>query len=397
MGRKRVWAVACALVMAAIGALGCSASGVSVSQTYKIPADGNFTVVGHGFGHGHGMGQYGAEGAARAGLTYRQILDFYYPGTTFDSVSGNIRVLISADTTDDVVVLPASGLKVRDLGKNAAFALSKAGVTRWRLTTSSGRTIVQYKTDRWRRYWKATFTGDGEFTSDSGRLSLVTPVGTRVYRGALRAASPAAGSGARDTVNVVSVEHYLRGVVPAEMPASWSAPALKAQAVAARTYGLWSRQSRMNRHWQICDTTACQVYRGYSAEVASTNAAIDATAGEFLSYKGAPAFTQFSASTGGYTSAGSVPYLTAKADPYDDWSGNKVHSWSIDVKAGVAQRKFPAIGTLTAIKVTSRDGNGDWQGRVLQMTLVGTKGTKALSGSEFRSLYGLRSNWFTIK
>ena len=47
--------------------------------------------------------------------------------------------------------------------------------------------------------------------------------------------------------------------------------------------------------------------------------------------------------------------------------------------------------------MTSRDGNGDWQGRVLQMTLVGTKGTKALSGSEFRSLYGLRSNWFAIK
>ncbi len=383
-----------AVILATAGM--CSAS-VTVDQVYKIPASGAFTVIGHGFGHGHGMGQYGAEGAARAGLGYADILAFYYPGTAMGSVGGTIRVLITADTTDDVVVLDSPGLRVKNLATGTTYALTKAGASRWRIKVVSGQPRVYYRTSTgWHRYWRATISGDGEFSDTDGRLTLVTPSGQRTYRGALRSAAPSKGSTARDTVNVVSVENYVKGVVPAEMPASWSPQALRAQAVAARTYGMWSRQSRIDRSWQICDTTACQVYRGYDGEATSTNQAVDATAGAILTYNGVPAFTQFSASSGGYTSAGSVPYLPHQPDPYDDWSGNRVHSWSIDVKASVAQKKYPSIGTLTAIKVTRREGDGDWGGRVLDLTLVGTQGTKTLTGAQFRSLYGLRSNWFAI-
>jgi stage II sporulation protein D len=71
------------------------------------------TISGRGFGHGRGMSQYGAQGAAIAGKSVRQILDFYYPGTTTGKATGSIRVRISADTTDGVRVGAVNGLSVR--------------------------------------------------------------------------------------------------------------------------------------------------------------------------------------------------------------------------------------------------------------------------------------------
>jgi SpoIID/LytB domain protein len=260
--------------------------------------------------------------------------------------------------------------------------------------------VVDYKTSAWHRYQPgglATLGGDGEFTSTSARITLVLPVGTRTYRGFLRAASPSAGSADRDTVNVVALDSYVKGVVPAEMPASWSPEAVQAQSVAARTYGWWSRSQYVDRYYQICDTTACQVYKGYTGEYSASNTAVDATAGQILTYQGKPAFTQFSSSSGGWTSAGSVPYLPHKADPYDDWSGNTVHDWSVKLNESTLERRYPGIGDLKTIKVNSREGGGDWSGRVWGMTLVGTKGSVALSGDTFRSIYGLRSSWFSFK
>src|SRR5687767_2458488 len=88
----------------------------TVSQTYTVPSSGVLQRTGHGYGHGHGMSQYGALGAARQGLTHRQILAFYYPGTAISPTSGLIRVLITADTDNDVRVVPASGLRIREVG-----------------------------------------------------------------------------------------------------------------------------------------------------------------------------------------------------------------------------------------------------------------------------------------
>ena len=105
------------------------------------------------------------------------------------------------------------------------------------------------------------------------------------------------------------------------MPASWQPAALRAQAIAARTYAAFEVADSTNPVYQLCDTTSCQVYGGKSAEVASTNAATTATAGQIRTFHGAPAFTQFSASNGGWMSAGSQPYLAAKQDPFDPWSG----------------------------------------------------------------------------
>ncbi|CAN5162474.1 hypothetical protein BH18ACT9_BH18ACT9_09670 [soil metagenome] len=375
------------------------AQAVPTDQSYPVPASKRLVVRGHGYGHGHGMSQYGAYGAARKGLTHREILDFYYPGTRWGEVTGKVRVLITADTTSDVVVSPAAGLTVRDLGTATTYPLPAiAGVKRWRLNVDDGRTVVGYLTDSWRRYapgGRASLAGDGQFNA-AGPLTLWTPSGARSYRGILRAASPSSGSPDRDTVNVLSMDSYVKGVIPYEMPASWPREAVRSQAVAARTYASWSRAQAPSRYYQICDTTSCQVYGGVGGEDPRSNAAVNATARQILTYAGKAAFTQFSSSSGGWTSAGSVPYLVAKPDPYDDHDANPVHDWSMTVDAGRLERAYPAIGVLNRIRVVSRDGNGEWRGRVWSMVLDGSKADRTMSGDSFRWFFGLRSNWFTI-
>ena len=223
---------------------------------------------------------------------------------------------------------------------------------------------------------------------------------SRQYRGFLKAASPSTGSADRDTVNSIKVENYLKGVVPLEMPASWRPNAVRAQAVAARTYAAYEMQHPRAGHYQICDTASCQVYGGYTAEHDLSNAAVDATSRVILTSKGTPAFTQFGSSSGGWTSANQFSYLPAKADPYDGWSGNPVHDWSLKVDVARIEKAWPGVGNLKSIKVVTRDGNGQWKGRVGSMRLVGTKAGKAtsisVSGDTFRSALGLRSTWFSF-
>jgi SpoIID/LytB domain protein len=271
-----------------------------------------------------------------------------------------------------------------------------SGVTRWRLNVAGTKTVVDYFDGAWHRYQpggNATLVGDGQFHADVP-LTLWTPSGSRMYRGWLRAASPTPGSADRDTVNVVSMDDYVQGVIPGEMPTSWSMEALKAQAVAARTYGTWSRDDNADRWYQICDTSACQVYRGYSVEDARGNEAVADTRGQILTYGGAAAFSQFSSSSGGWTSAGGQPYLVAKADPYDNFSANPMHSWTVKLKASTIRAAYPSIGRLNRLHVTRRDGNGQWGGRVVTIVLDGTKRNITISGDTFRSRFGLRSSWF---
>ena len=367
------------------------ASPATAADSWAVPRKAWITIKGHGYGHGHGMSQYGAEGAARQGLTYRQIAKFYYPGTTWGTAQGRVRVQISADTTDDLVVLARDGLRVRDLGTGTVTRLPDNGATRWRIMVNrTGQDRIAYLTDRWRA-WRG-LEGEGAFTAGGAPVTLVTPSGNRAYRGRLAAEAPTAGSRARNTINSLSLENYLKGVVPLEMPASWSRAAVRAQAVAARTY---AAQQRIDLG-TLCDTTSCQVYGGFDSEHPASNAAVEATAHEALMYQGAPAFTQFSSSSGGWTSAGSVPYLPAKADPYDGWAGNPVHSWSIRVRDTLIESKWP-IGNLNRITVTRRDGNGEWGGRVGSVTLIGGQGRVTVSGDTLRSALGLRSTWVTFR
>jgi stage II sporulation protein D len=373
----------------------------SVAESYWVPASRKLVLKGRGYGHGRGMSQHGAQGAALKGMSYSEITNFYYPGTQMGKVNGKIRVLITADKSDAVVVDPAKGLRIRELAGGTVRKLpTRPAIKRWRLVPrKGGKTVVQFNNGKWKRWeapWARNLTGDAEFLANEP-MTLTTAAGRRAYRGILRSASPKPGRVARDTVNIVTLNQYIRGVLPAEMPASWHMEALKAQAVAARTYATWSRDQYANRYYQVCDSTACQVYGGVSAEHRRSNRAVRQTSQEILTYQGRTAFTQYSASTGGWTVAGSAPYLRAQQDPYDGWSGNTVHTWSTTVTAARIQKAFPAIGRLRSVEVPARDGNGQWQGRVTRLVLDGTKGRLSVTSDSFRTALGLRSTWFTLE
>ena len=124
------------------------------------------TISGRGFGHGRGMSQYGAQGAAIAGKSVRQILDFYYPGTTTGKATGSIRVRISADTTDGVRVGTVNHLRIRDLTAGLVYTLPKASTrNQWSIDPygDHGTKVSSFdaKTRKW-TLWK-TFTGMTQF------------------------------------------------------------------------------------------------------------------------------------------------------------------------------------------------------------------------------------------
>jgi SpoIID/LytB domain protein len=367
-----------------------------------VPTTGltTLTVTGHGWGHGHGMSQYGAQGAARAGLSYAQILAFYYPGTQVSSFAGRVRVLITADTDNNTTVRHRSGMRVVDIGNGKSYRLKTKRTPRlWKMRTVNGQTRVYYRTARWHLYrtgGRVALQGAGEFRA-TGPLTLRLPAGDRKYRGGLRFVNG-------DTVNVVGMENYLKGVVPSEMPPSWLPAALQSQAVAARTYAVRAMADRASSYYQLCDTSACQVYRGYDGEWSATNAAVAATSRVILTYQGGPAFTQFSASSGGWTSTGSAPYLVAQPDIYDkpvdpaQKIGDPHFDWTRSVGISALEKARPSIGTLTAIQITDRDGDATHpnDGWVLSVLLTGSKGTATMTGNEFKSIYGLKSAYFAL-
>jgi SpoIID/LytB domain protein len=198
-------------------------------------------------------------------------------------------------------------------------------------------------------------------------------------------------------VNVLGIDAYVSGVVPLEVPSSWEPAALRAQSVAARSYAAWHRTQYRDRYYHICDTTSCQVYGGVAAEQPTTDGAVEATSREVLTYDGKPALTQFSSSSGGWTVDGGLPYLKARKDTFDSFSGNPMHTWTVSIPAATVERGHPALGRYVGLRVVRRDGHGDWNGRVEKLRLIGTKGTVALSGDDMRLRYGLLSSWFRVR
>ncbi len=166
---------------------------------------------------------------------------------------------------------------------------------------------------------------------------VLTVEGMGPYRGAIEVV-PADGGLA--VINDVGIEDYVKGI--AEVPASWPAEALRAQAIAARTYGLNQKSSTADSPWKargadICNTDSCQVYAGLAKEQgldgARWVAAVDDTAGQVLLYRGRPLFAQYSASNGGRSTAGSQPYLRSIDDPDDARSFLGRWQWGLPMGA----------------------------------------------------------------
>jgi stage II sporulation protein D len=261
-------------------------------------------------------------------------------------------------------------------------------------TRSGAGYRLSYRTSSGSYVTKSTglSTGTWSFSTTSKIVKVVLPSGSvRSYRGSM--ALIKRGSGGR-TINNVLLEDYVKGVVPAEMPTSWAAPTVRAQAVAARSYAVRLRDFGNYSGFDICDTTACQVYGGLNRETSAGNAAVKATAGKIVTYQGKVALTQFSSSNGGYSAQGDYPYLAAHRDPYDGVI--KSQSWTRTISASSIRRAWPSVGTVKQLQITSRDGAGAWGGRVKTIKIIGSARTGTVSGTTFQHMFGMRSSLYMI-
>jgi SpoIID/LytB domain protein len=393
-------------------------------------------ITGHGYGHGIGLSQYGAFGyAVDAGWTAAQILNHYYGGTVAGTAA-NSTTSVRLQALDDGQTAIVQPLGLATLGydpfhlrwrsiviRDVAVAGQPASYRVWARTDAAVCPSAAANLDSAGSGWLLVgnaVAAQVVVTAGAGSLSTTNvdqllaacePGGTvRSYRGDLLAVNGTAGE--NRTVNVLPMETYLRGVVGSEMPNSWGgsgggrgAQALRAQAVAARSYALVQNRYPYAR---TCDTQTCQVYAGAAQRIGvtgavtkreypTTDAAIAATAGlvrRIGSTSGAIASTMFSSSSGGYTAPGTT--FTPVVDAGDATASNPYHTWTVAVPVSSVERAFPTIGTLTLISVISRNGLGDWGGRVVSLQVRGTKGQVTTDGDAFRRAVGLRSNWFIV-
>ncbi|WP_374968549.1 SpoIID/LytB domain-containing protein [Terrabacter sp. BE26] len=379
-----------------------------VLETFGRPAGSSFTIAGRGLGHGRGMSQYGAYGAARAGLTAARIAGFYYPGTTV-AAQGNpqLRTYLSELGAGGTTVTKQTGLTFNDGRSTRELAGSPS---QWRIVPDGGGLTLQWRSGTtWvsSGYWKAWKSAPLVLSRPStGVLRVVLPSGLqRDYAGSVT--TRVWGTGAR-SVNTTDAESHTRAVVPNEMPPSWPAAALQAQAIAARSYAAYARSHPLSAYYDTCDSSSCQVYRGIADyDTAGTlrtarldarsTAATSATAGSVVRYNGSPALTEFGAANGGRTVGSSLPYQVAKVDPYDGVavSGNP-SPWTASLAVARIEAAYPSVGTLSSLSVLDRSGGGDWGGRITSVRVTGSAGSVTVGGDAFRSTMGLRSTWWTV-
>lgn len=219
----------------------------------------------------------------------------------------------------------------------------------------------------------------------------------KTYRGAFLITQKAG------LLNVVDIEQYLCGVLPAEVGASWHTQALRAQAICARTYALKRSMTRADRGYDVVDTDSDQVYKGQGVETAKTNQAVQSTAGEIVTYGQEIADTYFHSDSGGHTAdikdvwGQSVPYLSGVPEVVNYKSPTS--SWSVKISAAKIQSAITKatgtdIGTVREIQVSEVDEGG----RAVMMNFIGTNGSRTLRASQFRTAVDprtLRSTMFT--
>ncbi len=228
--------------------------------------------------------------------------------------------------------------------------------------------------------------GTGGWAGARGAIGGDLQLGERRYRGQLQILPSDAGL---RVINHLPLEQYLASVVGSEMPASWPQAALRAQAVAARTYVL--RQRKPRALFDVTATTASQVYRGVEAETASTREAVAATRSQVLLFNGGLLDAVFHSSSGGASTENSgeiwnqqLPYLVSVPD-LDDLS--PVQNWQQTLAPELLRKAFGEIGGALRIEVLTTSTSG----RIRQARVTGPSGTLLLSGTQLRSRLGLRS------
>jgi SpoIID/LytB domain protein len=415
----------------------CPAAG-GVTPPTTTPPDGEFRFSGRGWGHGVGMSQYGAQGAAKLGCSAEQILTTYFPQTRVAAAAmpdvvrvglwpavpnGARPVRVDAVAVDDGIrwVLrraDATVVEVATQAKDARWRVSVDADGRLRLNRVAGDGALT-------EIWRGGGVGERLEAQHNGkRIRLRAPDASfdknRVYRyGTMRFISHRPGTDpARLTVvsAVPGVDNYLYGL--AEVPWGWPAHALRAQAIAGRSY-LVARQPRGAQcDCDVYDSTSDQVFAGDLSDrsgFAAWKQAVDGSTRLALQYGDRPIQAFYASSHGGHSESNrwvwggsAVPYY----QPVDDsrWeaaSDNPHKSWGV-AKTGPEladgmRRIGRAVGDrVVAVAVVDPVGKG---GRIGQPS-VGAGGvevrgetgtTQVISGEQARTAFGVRSALFTVR
>jgi SpoIID/LytB domain protein len=442
--------------LGALAALLAASAPAAAWADPPAPAPAPVVVIeGRGFGHGVGMAQDGALAMASAGASATAILNRFYPGTSVAKRTASVRVGVYDAAGAAVVVLPGGG-EVRDApsgtqstgfpitvnpggsvslafdgSKYKATALSGATITKPPAVTttvvptpspvaSTGSPGTPPTTSFLDPLLQAllpttlppttvpvaattgtaggaaaapaasnvALTSRGLWAVPKGDTLVALPEAGRSYRGTI-----VAGAGGRglQLTDELDVEQYLRGM--GEMPASWPAAALQAQAIAARTFAI--RAATAGR--TLCDDQQCQVYIGAGNEAAATTAAVNATKGQVLTWQGGLAETVYSASGGGISASPEegfgpdspdLPYLRPTEYPLAD-----PQLWATSLPLAELGARFGYRGAVHEVRV-SRTGPS---GRPLEITFDGESGPMAVDAHRFFSVLQLRSTLFTLR
>jgi stage II sporulation protein D len=339
----------------------------------------SWVVTGHGFGHGVGMSAYGAYGYALHGKGYKFILGHYYKGTSLGTVSGPnvVRVLLGSSAAD-VTFSEATSACRTQLEPTRTYEAHRLGNTVV-LRSSAGKPLARC----------------GATLRAAGSNGVINIAGFGRYRGALE--TVVNESGELNVVNALSVDNYVKGVIPNESPPSWPMAELKAQAVASRSFALTAGVE--GDGYDLYSDTRSQVYKGLESEYTTSNEAEEETAGQVLMYEGNIAETLFSACSGGKTESmenvfgTAVPYLVGVPDPYDSLC--PLHEWTLKLSGPEMTQKLSGLldGALTKVVITKTG----YSPRIIEAKLYGTGGVTSVTGEQLEVALSAYSTWMTFE
>jgi stage II sporulation protein D len=239
-------------------------------------------------------------------------------------------------------------------------------------------------------------------------MDAAGPIHWHRYRGSLTVEQ--ASSDLLQLINTVPLEQYLYGVIPAEIGTDVPLEAMKAQAVAARTYALKNRGKFAAEGFDLDDTTRSEGYAGADGETPQSDAAVDATRGLVLTWHGALIDAPYSTDSGGMTAcdtSGTCPYLQAvrdapAADGPDYAADDKYHTWTLtdtpqQIQAALARDPRTRVSDFQSLTLNGMDASG----RITTATVLGKDGSaKTVTGPQLRAILGydvLRSTLVTLK
>ena len=377
----------------------------------------NYHIEGGGFGHGVGMSQYGSRGMADAGFGYADILRHYYSGASVGRGGGfsPLRIWLADDTTEPVETNLTAGGNVEFHNNNQLVATMTSGQTA-RVAVVNGAFEIFVNGNKVAGPVGGAGSNLHVHFENGGGPIRVDKTGYRYRYGVLDLF--ASTTRLRIVLADLSMQEYLYGL--GEVPSSWPSNALKAQVVAARTYAA-EKQARLGNNRSDCSCTLWtdvrdQNYTGYEKEVSTGGdlwkAAVDQTPDEVITYNGALIQAFYSSSSGGHTENSenvffeSLPYLRGVPDPHDSTPSNSLHRWSRDISRADLQNWLntstsTSVGTLDRIefvppfgvsgRVTRYFSNNDQGG----VRIIGSGGTKRVSGDTFRGVVNRASGSFT--